>query len=193
MKKVLIGVMLGLFLSGVGIESVQAEEHTKEYLEWEEKTINSMKLGTRCLEVKKGIKNLADEIKEKHSQDQKSLEAISNYVGWIHKAFIILERDNGAKGLSMTKTLDILGPPPPSSSVEPVCWFKRELLKAMEPLDKLAYIADKTPKEVDIISSAKLDGIRFLHVIVEELKNGGDFRKAIQEVDAFEEKLRLLK
>ena len=56
MKKVLIGVMFGLFLFGVGIASSQAEEHTKEYLEWESKTINSMKLGTRCLEVKKEYK-----------------------------------------------------------------------------------------------------------------------------------------
>lgn len=187
MKKVLIGVTLGLFLSGVGITSVQAEEHTKEYLEWEEKTINSMKLGTQCLEVKKGIKKLAGEIKEKYGQDQKNLESISNYIKWIHIAFIVLERDNGAKGLSMTKTLDISGAS--GSTDEPKYWFRMELLKAMEPLDKLAYIADKTPKEVDIISSAKLLNIRFLHVIVEELKNGGDFRKALQDVDAFEGKL----
>lgn len=191
MKKLLIGVMLGVFLSCVAIFNAQAaeQEHTKEYLEWEGKTINSMKLGTRCLEVKKGIKNLADEIKEKYGQGSKSLESISTYIEWIHKAFIILERDNGAKGLSMTKTLDISGGS--GSPDEPVSWFRGELLKAMESLDELAYIADKTPKEVDIISSAKLDGIRFLHVIVENLKNGGDFRKALQDVDAFEEKLRL--
>lgn len=186
MKKVLIGVMFGLFLFGVGIASSQAEEHTKEYLEWESKTINSMKLGTRCLEVKKNIKALADGIKEKYGKDSSGMESISNYIDWIHMTFIILARDTGAKGLSMTKTSDIPGAS--VSSDEPMRWFAGELLKAMEPIDKLAHIADKTPKEVDIIASAKLDNIRFLHIIIKNLQNGGDFRRALQEVDTFEGK-----
>lgn len=180
MKKVLIGVMLGLFLSGVGIASVQAEEHTKEYLEWEKKIINSMDLGTRCLEVKKGIKNLADGVEKKYGQDQKSLELISNYIERVHRIFIV----NGMNILSMNKTSDMLGAS--ASSDEPIRWFEGDLLKVMEPLDGLACIPNKNPIEVRKISSAKLDGIRFLHVTVEELNNGGDFRKALRDVNIFE-------
>ena len=60
----------------------------------------------------------------------------------------------------------------------------------MALLDELAYVADKIPRDVENISSAKLNNVRFLHVTVRNLQNGGDLIKALQEVDAFQEKLK---
>ena len=105
-----------------------------------------MKLGTRCLEVKKNIKALADGIKEKYGKDSSGMESISNYIDWIHMTFIILARDTGAKGLSMTKTSDIPGTS--VSSDEPTHWFAGEFFKGNGAVDKLAYIADKTRKKL---------------------------------------------
>lgn len=185
MKKVLIGVILGLFLIGIA-SIVSAEEHIREYRQWREKVSKNVELNMRCLEVKKDISKLADDIKNNYGNSHESLEVISSYIEWIHMAFIILERDTGAKGLSGTKMSDI--PCASASSGEPTRWLVGELLKVMEPLDELAYIADKDPYETKKISSAKLDNVRFLHIVMKNLQNGGDFRKAIREVDAFEEK-----
>lgn len=188
MRNVLIGMFLGVFLSGVGIASVRAEEHTKQYQEWRDKATKGLQLSTRCLETKKGIKLLADNTEKKYGKNMESLESISNHIEWLHMAFIILERDTGAKGLSQIKMSDIPGGATASFN-EPTRWFADGLLKAMEPLDDLAHLTDKTLKEIKTISSAKLGNIKLLHVIVENIKNGGDFRKAIGTVKAFEGKL----
>lgn len=185
MKKVLIGVILGLFLIGIA-SIVSAEEHIREYRQWREKVSKNVQLNMRCLEVKKDISKLADDIKNKYGNSSDNLKFISNYIEWLHVAFSVLKRDSGAKGLSGTKMSDI--PCASASSDEPTRWLVGELLKAMEPLDELAYIADKDPYETKKISSAKLDNVRFLHIVIKNLQNGGDLRKAIQEVDAFEGK-----
>ena len=52
----------------------------------------------------------------------------------------------------------------------------------------LPYMADKTQEEFKIISYVKMNEIRFLHVMIKNLQNGGDCRKAIKEVEDFENK-----
>lgn len=184
MKKAIIGVMLGLFLSGVGITIAQAEEHTKEYLEWEEKTTKYISLSSKCLKVKNNVKKITHIIESQYSNPD-DIVLLVGYIEYIRKAFIILHRDTGDYGLSGTKLSDI-----PSGISSPgeesTRWFILELSKAMEPVDDLAYVANKTKIEAEKISSIKLESLRFLHVICKNLQNGGDIRKALRDADVFE-------
>ena len=191
MRRVLIGAFLGLFFLGVPSFKAQAGEqkHTKDYLEWREKTTNSLNISSRHIKTENNVKKLADAVKAKYGKSQKNeISSLLEYIEWLHKALIILERDNGASGLAGTKLSDIPGVS--YSNDEPTRWFVEELLKAMALLDELAYVADKIPRDVENISSAKLNNVRFLHVTVRNLQNGGDLIKALQEVDAFQEKLK---
>ena len=123
--------IFNIFLFGV-VDIIKAE-HTKEYLEWQKKNIKSLQLVNRCLEVKKGIKELVDGIKEKYNGSQYDLKAISDYIEWLHKKFFIINRDND---LSKTKISDI--PFAMVSDRMALEWFIEELLKAMKPFDDIA-------------------------------------------------------
>lgn len=193
MRRVLICAFLGLFFWGVPsfkAQAVEQQEHTKEYSVWRDDTTNDLKIKNIRIKTENNVKKLADAIKAKYgkSQNKNEIQSLLEYIEWLHKALIILERDNGASGLAGTKLSDIPGVS--YSTDEPTRWFVEELLKAMAFLDDLAYVADKIPRDAKIISSSKLNNIRFLHVTVRTIQNGGDLIKALQEVDAFQEKLK---
>lgn len=183
MKKILIEVMLGLFLFGVGIKSAQTKEHTKEYSEWRAKVLHDLQLDNRCLDVKNNIKKLADTVKEKYGNNPYDIKTIETYISWLHEKFLILKKDFDLSGIKIS---DIPFAAVAHDRVSE--WFIEELLKATEPLDDLAYIEDKTPDEIKRILSAKLSNVKFLHIAVKNLQNGGDFRKAIKEVEEFSSK-----
>lgn len=188
MKRFLIGTAIfGVLLFGSG-GVVIAESHTDQYEEWREKNTHYIGVARRCLETKNTVKKLATEMEEMYGKDQNVLESFSNYIYAIHKMCIILERDNGAVALSKIKLSDMPGAM--LSVDEPTKWFIAELLKAMKPLDDWAYVSDKTPIEAQKMAYAKLESIRFLHIIVKNLQNGGDLRRAISEVDGFEKLLQ---
>lgn len=195
MRRILVSVFLGVFSFGVASFDVQAveaveQEHTKEYLKWRNDATNSLKIKNIRIKTENNIRKLADAIKTKYgkSQNKNEVESLLSYIEWLHKSLIILERDNGAVGLAGTKLSDIPGVS--YSNGEPTRWFIEELLKAMALLDELAYVADKIPRDAQIISSSKLNNIRFLHVTVRTIQNGGDLIKALQDVDAFQENLK---
>lgn len=135
------------------------------------------------------MKKLADAIKIKYgkSQNKNEIKSLLDYIEGLHKELIILKRDSGDVGLTGTKLSDIPGVS--YSTDEPTRWLIEELLKAMALLDEFAYVADKIPRDASIISSAKLNNIRFLHITVRNIQNGGDLIKAFQDVDAFQENL----
>lgn len=192
MKKVLIGIMLGLFLFGVGIANTPSvwanEQHARQYEEWREKTMNYLSLGTKCLKVNNNVRKIAHIIELQYNSPD-NIVLLGNCIKSLHKDFIILHGDKGDSGISNVKFSDV-SISSVSSSDETRKWFLLELSKAMEPIDNLACVADKTKIEAEKIASTKLESVKFLHVIVENLRNGDDFRKALQDVDAFEKKLR---
>lgn len=184
MKKVLIGVMFGMFLFGAGIantSSVQAEEHTKEYLEWEKKTTEYISLSRKCLKVNNDVRKIVRIIETQYNNPNQ-IAPLINYVEKLRQFFIITHRDIGDSGLSGTK---LSGIPNVVATDETTTWFNSELLKALEPLDDISSYT-KTKIEAEKIASTKLESLKFLHVVVKNIQNGGDIRKAIQDADAFE-------
>ena len=179
MRKVLaFGLVFGLFLLSFSAV-VEAEEHTKEYKEWRKNTLDSIDLSSRCVQVKRNINKLAENLETHKLED---LKVIEGYIEWLHEKFIISNRDCDLSKLRVDNI--------PGAMVSDALILKLlagEFVEAMKPLDELAYISDLSPKNRSRISSTKLESVKFLHFLVRNLQVG-DPRKAMQEVNDFKNK-----
>ena len=173
----------GLFLLSFSAVVIAEEQHTKEYEQWRKNTLDSISLSTRCVQVKKNTKLLANTIETVFAKREKEIMFIESYIEWLREKFIISNRDCD---LSRLRVDNIPGARNYSDS-HTTKWLYEELVETMKPLDELAYISDLAPRERDKIASAKLEAVKFLHFIVKNLRTG-DPRKAMQEVDDFESK-----
>ena len=90
MKTGLIALAFVVFFS---FSVARAEEHTKEYQEWRENTLDKINIANRSLQVKNSIIKLAKEFETKFGSNPCDVKVVADYVVWLHEKFLISKRD----------------------------------------------------------------------------------------------------